>query len=92
MTTLEHALRPAMKAQRPAMVARVFQSVANFIRALKNRREIYRLGSMTDIELADIGLTRTDLHVALRSPLGIDPTVRLGSLASIREDTARQVC
>jgi hypothetical protein len=47
---------------------------------------------MTDIELADIGLTRTDLHVALRSPLGIDPTVRLGSLASIREDTARQVC
>ena len=92
MTTLEHVLRHATKAPRPAMVARVFQSAAIFARALKNRREIYRLGSMTDVELADIGLTRTDLHVALRSPLGIDPTARLGSLASVREDAARQVC
>jgi hypothetical protein len=47
---------------------------------------------MTDIELADIGLTRSDLHIAVRSPLGIDPTARLGSIASAREDAARQVC
>jgi hypothetical protein len=47
---------------------------------------------MTDVELADIGLTRTDLHVAVRSPLGVDPTIRLGSLAAGREDAARRVC
>jgi uncharacterized protein YjiS (DUF1127 family) len=92
MTTLEHAALPGTKASRPVIFARVFQQVSAFARALKNRRQIYRLGAMTDVELADIGLTRTDLHVAIRSPLGIDPTVRLGSLASAREDAARQVC
>jgi hypothetical protein len=45
---------------------------------------------MTDIELADIGLTRTDLHVAVRSPLGVDPTAKLGSMASARQDAARR--
>jgi uncharacterized protein YjiS (DUF1127 family) len=92
MTTLEHAALPATAAPRTAIFARVFQQVSAFARALKNRREIYRLGAMTDVELADIGLTRTDLHVAIRSPLGTDPTTCLGSLASAREDAARQVC
>jgi uncharacterized protein YjiS (DUF1127 family) len=77
---------------RPAIFAGVFQRAFAFARALKNRREIYRLGVMTDIELADIGLTRTDLHVAVRAPLGVDPTARLGSIASAREAAARRVC
>ena len=92
MTTLEHAALPMTASSRPAIFARVFQRAFAFARALKNRREIYRLGAMTDIELADIGLTRSDLHVAVRSPLGIDPTARLGSIASARAGAARQVC
>jgi uncharacterized protein YjiS (DUF1127 family) len=92
MTTLEHAAPPMTASSRLAIVARVIRNVSDFARALKNRREIYRLGAMTDIELADIGLTRTDLHVAVRSPLGVDPTVRLGSIASAREDAARRIC
>jgi uncharacterized protein YjiS (DUF1127 family) len=92
MTTLEHAAHPIAASPRPVIFARVLESAFAFARAVKNRREIYRLGAMTDIELADIGLTRTDLHVAVRLPLGVDPTIRLGSLAAGREDAARQVC
>jgi uncharacterized protein YjiS (DUF1127 family) len=92
MTTLEHAAQPMAVPSRPVILARVLQRAFAFARALKNRREIYRLGAMTDVELADIGLTRTDLHVAVRSPLGVDPTIRLGSLAAGREDAARRVC
>jgi uncharacterized protein YjiS (DUF1127 family) len=92
MTTLEHAAQPMVAPSRPVIFARVLQRAFAFARAVKNRREIYRLGAMTDIELADIGLTRTDLHVAVRSPLGVDPTIRLGSIASAREDTAHLVC
>ncbi|MDN5929168.1 MAG: DUF1127 domain-containing protein [Hyphomicrobiales bacterium] len=92
MTSLEHTALPMNASSRPAIFARALQRFFAFARALKNRRQIYRLGAMTDIELADIGLTRSDLHVAVRSPLGIDPTARLGSIASAREDAARLTC
>jgi uncharacterized protein YjiS (DUF1127 family) len=92
MTSLEHAALPMTASSRPVIFVRALQHFFSFARALKNRREIYRLGAMTDVELADIGLTRSDLHVAVRSPLGVDPTARLGSIASAREAAARQVC
>ena len=54
-----------------------------------------RLGDMSDGELSDIGLTRTDLHVSASHPFGIDPTVRLGMIVRARfeadEDSARSV-
>jgi uncharacterized protein YjiS (DUF1127 family) len=90
MTTLENATLPMTASSRPVLFARTVKQLLAFARAVKNRREIYRLGAMTDIELADIGLTRTDLHVAVRSPLGVDPTVQLGSIASARGDAARR--
>jgi uncharacterized protein YjiS (DUF1127 family) len=97
MTTLDHTTLPLTTPSRVVPVARVKQAVMNFFRALRNRREIYRLGTMSDLELADIGLRRIDLHVALRSPFGVDPTISLGSIASRRErwegeDAARRVC
>ena len=42
---------------------------------------------MSDAELADIGLTRADLHVAIDVPFGADPTVKLRAIASDRADT-----
>ena len=47
------------------------------LRALRNRREFYRLGQMSDLELADIGLRRGDLHAVSENPLTLDPTGRL---------------
>jgi hypothetical protein len=50
---------------------------------------------MSDAELADIGLTRADLHVAIDVPFGRDPTAILREIASDRvetiEDIARKV-
>jgi uncharacterized protein YjiS (DUF1127 family) len=78
----------------------VVRTAAALYRAWKNRRAFYRLGELSDAELADIGLTRTDLHVAVTAPFAADPTVRLRAIADERvgtaeagmiEDCARQV-
>ena len=74
-------------------VNRMGKLVTQAWRAWRNRREFYRLGEMSDTELADIGLTRADLHVAINGPFGADPTARLGVMAERRlrsiEDGAR---
>ena len=81
MTTLD---RSATVPSCGSFAVRAAAAVANAWRAACNRREIYRLGEMTDTELADIGLRRGDLHVVIKLPLRVDPTARLGSLAQAR--------
>jgi uncharacterized protein YjiS (DUF1127 family) len=88
MSTCEFASDTSRITTRPAVAARVFNSIAAFFRAWKNRRAFYCLGDLSDAELADIGLTRSDLHVAIDIPFGGDPTVKLRSLASHRSATA----
>nr|WP_245460089.1 DUF1127 domain-containing protein [Mesorhizobium sp. M1B.F.Ca.ET.045.04.1.1] len=46
---------------------------------------------MSDAELADIGLTRADLHVAVAVPFGRDPTAKLRAIASDRADTVEDI-
>ncbi len=83
-------------APRQAWAVRAVNALSGFYRAWKNRREFMRLGEMSDAELADIGLVRSDLHVAVGLPLGSDPTVHLSTLARQRlrvaEEAARRVC
>ena len=69
---------------RPAVAARIAAAAANLYRTWKNRRAFCRLSEMTDAELADIGLTRSDLHVADAVPFGSDPTAKLCRLARER--------
>ena len=83
MTTCDHATQ-TMHQARPALAARVVNNVASFLRAWKNRRAFYQLGEMSDAELADIGLTRSDLNVAIDLPFGSDPTAHLRPLADAR--------
>jgi uncharacterized protein YjiS (DUF1127 family) len=80
---------------RPAFAARVMNAVSNFYRTWRNRRQFYRLGEMSDAELADIGLVRSDLHFVVDLPFGVDPTTRLNSIVRARteltvEDMARR--
>ncbi len=84
MSTFAHAPQTMHAATRPAIVARVANAIWNFLRALKNRRDFYRLGEMSDAELSDIGLTRGDLNVVVDLPFGSDPTAHLGSMAEAR--------
>jgi len=87
MTTIEFASETPRITTRPAVAMRVLNAVADAYRAWKNRRAFYRLGEMSDAELADIGLTRADLHVAIAVPFGRDPTAKLRVIASERADT-----
>ena len=93
MIALDVTAAPTGRAART--VGRLMRGVAGLYRAYKNRRAFYRLGEKSDAELADIGLTRSDLHVAFSVPLSVDPTVRLRVLADERieaiEDCARRV-
>jgi uncharacterized protein YjiS (DUF1127 family) len=84
MTACDHATETTFAATRPAFAARVVNTVVNFLRAWKNRRAFYQLGEMSDAELADIGLTRADLNVAVDLPFGSDPTAHLRPLADAR--------
>jgi uncharacterized protein YjiS (DUF1127 family) len=86
MATIEFASETPRITTRPAVATLVVNALANAYVAWKNRRAFYRLGEMSDAELADIGLTRADLHVA-NVPFGRDPTVKLRAIASERADT-----
>lgn len=84
-TTLSPAtVRPALGLRVANAAVAVITLLAKTFRAWRNRREIYRLGEMSDAQLADIGLTRSDLHVVWQTPFGIDPTEQLGQISEAR--------
>ncbi len=96
MSTITVAHRTHAGAQAAGRVlARIFRFVADFLRAWKHRRQVYRLGDMSDAQLADIGLVRSDLNVVVDLPFTRDPTAQLGAFAAARqreiEAVARQV-
>ncbi len=66
------------------LVSFLTAKVAALFRAVRNRREMYHLGQMSDVELADIGLRRGDLFEVAEAPLTIDPTGRLSAIAADR--------
>lgn len=86
MTALDHHTTLAIDARTRAVaaVARVAGGFGAMLRAIVNRRQIDRLADLSDHELADIGLRRTDLIVASRLPFGVDPTARLSIFAHER--------
>ena len=72
MTTLDRTTFPMTGTSRPAIAARVWNAVADALKAWKNRREIYHLGEMSNSELADIGLTRADAARAYDASFAAD--------------------
>jgi alanine dehydrogenase len=55
-----------------------------FVAGIKHRRDLSRLADLDDHMLADIGLTRSDLHVAHCEPFWRDPTSVLEGRVSDR--------
>ena len=66
------------------LVSILTAKAAGLFSAIRNRREMYHLGQMSDVELADIGLRRGDLFEVSESPLKTDPTGRLSAIAASR--------
>ena len=77
MTALDFTTGSSRTTHRPALVVQGLNAAMKFYRAWRNRRQLYRLGEMTDTELKDIGLTRADLYIARAEPLRVDPTAQL---------------
>lgn len=96
MTAIDHVSPTPRFASRLNLVTRVVTALSTGYKALLNRRAFYRLGELSDAELADIGLTRADLHVAVGHPLAADPTAALSIIVRRRGDAgetaARKVC
>ena len=66
----------------------------NLLSAWNNRKQFRRLRDMSDWELADIGLSRDDLHDAWKRRIDTDPLRYLSAVARSRgsiEDAARRV-
>lgn len=86
MSALEHPTSGLAAGTRTTAVADIFRSL---LRALVNRRQVRRLGDLSDRGLVDIGLVRGDLYYARRTPLGVDPTARLARMARERAHPQR---
>ena len=84
MPVRDHILSSSRFATHPNLVVHVLRAVSNVYRAFRNRREFYRLGEFSDAQLADIGLTRADLHVAVGGAFAVDPTASLGAIVRRR--------
>jgi uncharacterized protein YjiS (DUF1127 family) len=85
MSALEPALHAKSAAPRLTAIAlRVAGFVRGFARTLVNRRHARELMELSDRQLADIGLTRTDLAAVRRLPIGQDPTASLADMAHRR--------
>ena len=84
MTTTDCTQPPIRRPLALMLAADIVTKASEVLRALRNRREFYRLGQMSDLELADIGLRRGDLHAVSENPLTLDPTGRLGIIAERR--------
>lgn len=67
-----------------AVVTRLGQGMAVLWRSLFGRREIVRLSELSDHELADIGLLRSDIALVRRAPFHQDPTSLLTGLVDER--------
>lgn len=91
MSTCELAPSAARVTTQPAFATRMIGGIVALVRAWKNRSAFNRLSEMSEAELADIGLTRGDLHAAIDKAFASDPTAKLRSLANQRAATAAQL-
>ena len=66
------------------LFARAVKAVAGTFRRFSNWRDFRRLHEMSDHELADIGLERSDLFDAMDRRVSLDPTRYLDSLVRSR--------
>ncbi|MET3661679.1 DUF1127 domain-containing protein [Aquamicrobium ahrensii] len=84
MTACDCAAPVSRISVRPSALARLGLDVRRLLTLWRNRRAFNRLCEMTEAELADIGVSRSDLHDALEVRFAGDPTARLRAIADAR--------
>jgi len=89
LTSLRNAVLPAFRAL-DRVGAAAAKRVRHACEILRNRRDAAVLASFNDRMLADIGLTRSDLHDAFAEPRWRDPTAVLVARAEERRTARRR--
>ncbi|CAN0594418.1 unnamed protein product [Laminaria digitata] len=84
MTIITETHHASAHTNRAAWIGRLRCMVVGLVKTWQNHRALSRLSELTDRELSDIGVTRSDLHLAAGSRWQDDPTRRLASLACVR--------
>lgn len=84
MTAYDCAAEASRISTRPAALARLGLGTVRLVRLWRNRRAFNRLYELTEAQLADIGISRNDLHDALEARSVDDPTARLMAIADAR--------
>lgn len=95
MTALDHPTTYAGVAPlRTDVASRVANGLKTILRAMFNRRHLGDLNELSDHQLADIGLMRSDLFEAKLTGISADPTTALSQMCQRRreEQMARRVC
>ncbi len=92
MAGIETSVAPvAVLSRLHAAVVALARRLASLWQAIENRRQIGRLATLDDRHLADIGITRGDVHAALASSLSDDPSDQLCALAGERRRAAHNL-
>ncbi|MBL0370415.1 DUF1127 domain-containing protein [Rhizobium sp. KVB221] len=92
MSTLEHAPVCATAGREERVfdfgLSAALRTLLSLARAVRGRRAVLNMREFDDAQLADIGLKRSDVEVALLSPLTSDPS---RSLVSARQNPLRGI-
>jgi uncharacterized protein YjiS (DUF1127 family) len=92
MAGIETSVAPvAVLSRLRAAVVALAGRLAALWQAIENRRQIGRLATLDDRYLADIGITRGDVHAALASSLSDNPSNQLRALAGERRRAAHDL-
>jgi uncharacterized protein YjiS (DUF1127 family) len=68
------------------LVSALLQHAVAYVEAIRNRRQVAKLLYWDSRMLRDIGLTPGDVHSAMASRLGDDPSCRLDTMARERRN------
>lgn len=80
--------RPRNSSRVSTTVSSVMRSIGRAITLWANRRAVYRLATLEDRFLRDIGVTRSDIDWALSQPWRVDPSAALAVRVERRKNAA----
>ncbi len=86
---LGSADRPKGRSALKAKVSTLAAAALRTITLRSNRRAVYRLMSLEEQHLKDIGVSRADIEWALSKPWGVDPSEVLAARVERRRAAAR---
>lgn len=93
---MTHAPAEANRLGRPASspglllpLWQTFEFAGRLLEARRGRREVLRLARNNDALLADIGIARSDVELALKQPWHADPSRALAMGVNCRKATSR---